>query len=76
MADVELSPSEQIALALLRNTPPEIQKLSRPDGTINLEDLHTYFHTLSRKLEYAQVRRKTDYIDNTVQGENSVIPNH
>ena len=61
--NTELSIAEQIALALLRNTPQEIQKIARPDGTINLDDLHDYYHSLVRKLDYARIRRRTEYIE-------------
>jgi len=63
MATLELTKAEQIALALLRSTPSEIQKLNRSDGTINLDDLHSYFHALVRALDLAQVRRRNEYID-------------
>lgn len=62
MPTIELSPAENLALNLLRSS-GEIQKLSRPDGTINLDDLHQYFRTLTRKLEYALIRRRNEYID-------------
>jgi hypothetical protein len=71
MAEMELSIPEQTALALLRNTPQEIQKLARPDGTISLDTLYEYFQSLARKLEYAKIRRRNEYID----VEKKEIPN-
>ena len=63
MSTLELTKAENVALALLRNTPSEIQKLNRPDGTIGLDDLHQYFYSLARSLELATVRRRNEYID-------------
>ena len=63
MSDVQLTQDEKVAIALLRNTPEEIQKLARPDGTINLDDVHSYFYNLSRRLEFIRSRKKKEYID-------------
>lgn len=63
MTPLELTHAENLALTLLRNTPSEIQKLNRSNGTIGLDDLHEYFHTLVRALDLAQVRRRNEYID-------------
>ncbi len=63
MATIDLTQAENLALALLRNTPSEIAKVSRPDGTIGLDELHGYYYMLARKLEMAQVRRRKEYID-------------
>jgi hypothetical protein len=58
-----MTPIEQTAFNLLRNSPEEIQKVAQPNGTINLSDIHRYFKELSRKMEYAQIIRKNEYID-------------
>jgi len=63
MASANLTPIEMIAFTLLRNTPEEIQKIAQPNGTIHQDDIHRYFRDLARKLDYAQIRRKNEYID-------------
>ncbi len=63
MATIDLTQAENLALALLRNTPSEIAKVSRPDGTIALDDLHEYYYSLTRSLDLARIRRRKEYID-------------
>ena len=63
MAELNLSKAEAQAFNLLRASPTELQKIARPDGTVSIDDLHNYFATLSRNMQYAQDRRRHEYID-------------
>jgi len=67
-----LTRDEQLALEMLKGT-GEIQKIARPDGTVNLADLGHYFQDLARRLEFSQKRRRGDYIDVTVVRQEEVV---
>lgn len=62
MEQITLSPVEQRALNLLRNSPGEIQKIAN-NGNISIDALYSYFIDLAHQLRNAQVRRRKDYID-------------
>jgi hypothetical protein len=72
MEQYPISPDEQLALTLLRNTPTEIQKLARANGTINVTDLHQYFIRLARRLEFVRCRGTKDYIDVEKETSNAI----
>lgn len=63
MAELVLSKAELRAITLLRNTPEEIQRIAKPDGTISIDDLYNFYVTLVRGMEQSRIRRKEEYID-------------
>lgn len=57
---MELNEIEKVAFDMLRSQPEEIQKVAK-NGSIHIDDLHTYFYRLAFLLRAS--RKKFDVID-------------
>jgi len=60
---MELSDSEKIAYRMIMAVPEAVSSIQLPNGAIDIKDLHRYMHSLVRSLDFAEMKRRNDYID-------------
>jgi hypothetical protein len=59
---MELTGVEQMAFAMLQSQPQELQRIA-PSGSLEIVDLHRYFHRVSHLLDMSERKRVNDFID-------------
>jgi len=62
---MELTPIENLAFGLLQARPDILQPLAGPTGNIEIEKIHSFYHSLSRQLEFVMNKRKGQVVDTT-----------
>ena len=60
---IELSDSEKIAYQMVTSVPKVSQVVMKADGSIDIKDLHAYMNALVRHMNYAEIKRRGNYVD-------------
>jgi hypothetical protein len=60
---MEISPTEKLAIDLIKNYPELIKPMLTPEGNLEINRIYDFYSRLHRQLEVSYIRRKNLYED-------------